>query len=292
MSQKSIHLKNITDFRTAYRLLKRHGLLETTPIILSEGDSWFSTPVSMNLLDQLVFPTPEDERAGRTLFGKGGLFCRKEKSGDKALNMFSAKKVKRLTSWINSDLFKFDLVLISSGGNDFVGKFLKKEFEDQQEMTVEQAVNHVIQTEQYQKVYDAYKRLLIKVESNIPVIAHTYDYPQLMGQEGELTVANIGLIAYFKKKVGDWISKNIKHSVREEVDQKEFAKQLIDNFVSRVLEPLAYEHDNFSFIDLRNTLQDKQLWHDEMHPNADGFHKLAQKFKQPILEKLPPQKRH
>jgi len=294
MSRKSsMHLSLRGQFRDTYRLLKRHDLLKSTPIILCEGDSWFSTPLSMNLLDQLVFPTPEDEAAGKVMFGEGGLFFRAEKSGDTALNMFAEKKVKSLAKWYKA--FDFDLVLLSSGGNDFVADFLKDLFEPESLMTVDEAIDLVIQFGRFGDVLEAYRVFVsrfIQVKPDIPIIAHTYDYPVLLGKPGKLTLANIGLIAIFKKKVGDWISKNIHHSLPDDDDKVMFAKLLIDNFVIRVLEPLSVEFShNFSYVDLRGTL-DEVFWFDEMHPTGEGFYKLAQKFKVPILAKLPDEKKN
>ena len=70
------------EFRRLYReLTRKPKLFASTPIIFCKGDSWFSTPLSMNLLDWLVFPTPKDEEKGVPLFGAGGLFFRTEDSG-------------------------------------------------------------------------------------------------------------------------------------------------------------------------------------------------------------------
>jgi hypothetical protein len=287
-----MHLSLKGKFRDVYRLLKRHHLLDTTPVILCEGDSWFSTPLSMNLIDQLVFATPEEEAAGKVFFGKGGLFFRAEKSGDRALNMFTEKNVNKLSKWYKA--FDFDLVLLSAGGNDFVDEFLKKLFKNKPVITVQQAVQLVIDSGQYDKVLAAYRVFINKFISekpHIPIIAHTYDYPVLLGKPANLTLSNIGLIALFKKKVGDWISNHVEDSLPNLNDQVEFAKQLIDNFESRILSPLAIEfNNNFSYVDLRNTLTE-DLWFDEMHPSGLGFHKLAQKLKKPISDTLPVNKK-
>jgi len=291
----SVQLTKITDFRKAYRLIKKHKLLKTTPIILSEGDSWFSTPLSMNLIDQLVFPLPDDITNQKVIFGKGGLFYRAEKSGDTAMNMFTPKRSKRLAKWIGSQQYKFDLVLLSAGGNDLVSTFLKELFENQPKMSVKQGIKLVVDSGQFEKVYQAYAVFIDHVRAlnkDIPIIAHTYDYPQRMGKEGELTIANIGLIAFFKKRVGDWISKNIQHSIADINNQQEFAKQMIDKFEELVLMKLEDKYNNFSYIDLRGTLNDKKYWFDEMHPTGEGFYQLSRKLIQPIKQKLPANKRH
>ncbi|MCF6319462.1 MAG: hypothetical protein L3J83_09340 [Proteobacteria bacterium] len=286
-TNNSMHLSRRGEFRRVYRLLKRHKLLDSTPIIFCEGDSWFSTPLSLNILDQLVQATPQEQAANKTFFGSGGLFFRAEKSGDTAINMFSEKKVNNLSKWFKS--FDFDLVLLSAGGNDFVADFLKDLFLDKQLMSVADAMALVVSSGRYEQVLQAYRVFVTKLvakKPDIPIIAHSYDYPLLLGKPGKLTLTNIGLIALFKKRIGDWIGSNIEPSLPDLKDKKLFAKNLIDNFVSRVLEPLSLEFpNNFSFVDLRGTLSE-EFWYDEMHPTGEGFFQLAQKFKQPILDKL------
>jgi hypothetical protein len=184
-SKNSIHLSLRGQFRDTYRLLKKHDLLKTTPVIFCEGDSWFSTPLSMNILDQLVYASPEDEAAGKVMFGEGGLFFRAEKSGDTALNMFAEKKVKSLAKWYKA--FDFDVVLLSSGGNDFVAEFLEALFENKPIMSVDEAIDWVVQSGRFDHVLDAYRVFIshfIAAKPNIPIIAHTYDYPVLLGKQG------------------------------------------------------------------------------------------------------------
>ncbi|VAW39088.1 hypothetical protein MNBD_GAMMA01-909 [hydrothermal vent metagenome] len=291
-TSSSIHTFRRGEFRKVYRLLKRHGLLQTTPVIMCEGDSWFSTPLAMNLLDQIVIPTPKEEAAGKVWIGDGGLFFRAEKSGDTAINMFSQKYVDSLGKWYKA--FDFDMVLLSAGGNDFVAEFLADLFKNRGEMTVKEASEVVVDSGRFEQVFDAYKVFISRfteLKPNIPIIAHTYDYPQLLGKPAKLTINNIGLIALFKKEIGDWIGGNIHKSLPNNTDKRKFAKGLIDSFVKLVLKPLAKEfNDNFSYVDLRGTLS-AEFWFDEMHPTGEGFRQLAQIYKQAILEKLPDAKK-
>ena len=67
-------LSTIGKFRAAYIWLRKHRMLKNTPIIFCEGDSWFSTPLAKNLLDQVVFPRESDFREGKVVFGQGGFF--------------------------------------------------------------------------------------------------------------------------------------------------------------------------------------------------------------------------
>jgi len=290
--KSSIQTDRRGEFRNIYRLLKKHQLLQKTPVILTEGDSWFSTPLAVNLLDHLVHASVLEEKQGTVWLGEGGLFFRAEKSGDTALHMFADKNVEKLGQWFKT--FDFDLVLLSAGGNDFVGDFLKQLFMEKPVMSVDAAVQLVIDSGCYAEVLEAYSKFISKfvsIKPDIPMIAHSYEYPIRLGHASELTLSNIGLIALFKKEIGDWISKNVKQSLPQKFDQLTFARMLIDNFVELVLEPLNHEFpDNFTYVDLRGTLTSKDYWSDEMHPTSAGFRLLAEKFKTNILTQLPENK--
>ena len=283
-------------FRETYRAIRRRpALATTTPIVFCEGDSWFSTPLSMNTLDWIVYPTPEDEAAGVPLFGSGGLFFRAEHSGDLATEIFTSKKVKDLTAWYKA--FDFDLAIVSAGGNDFVGDFLKKAFAGAGLMTPTQALARVEDTGRFEEVRAAYARLLgafQKVKPAVPILAHTYDYPIRLGQPAQLTAANLGALALFKRRIGPWIEPHVARSLPTLAQQREFVRLLIDGFVTQVLEPLRADPvlgTVFDFVDLRGTLPDTGDWFDEMHPTGTGFHVLADKWRDAIAARLPAAKR-
>ena len=279
------------EFRELYRRLKRKpDAFAATPIVFCEGDSWFSTPLSMNLLDWLVWPAPADEARGVPLFGAGGLFFRTEDSGDLALDMFSARGIRDLADWY--DGFEFDLVLLSAGGNDFVDAFLGETFRGAGRMRVAEAYEQVVQTGRYEQVRDAYRALVERfqrIRPGTPILAHSYDYPQRMGEPARLTLGNIGAAALLKQGVGPWIGNRIAHVLPDAADQRRFARQLIDGFVERVLVPLRDARDTgrvFDFVDLRGTLAQPSQWFDEMHPTGAGFAALADRFRRGMRAKL------
>ena len=283
-------------FRETYRAIRRRpALAQTTPIIFCEGDSWFSTPLSMNTLDWIVYPTPEDEAAGVPLFGSGGLFFRAEHSGDLATEIFKPKKVKDLLAWFRA--FEFDVVLLSAGGNDFVGDFLKKAFANAGSMTPAQAFTRVEDTGRFGDVLAAYTRLITafhQAKPSVPILGHSYDYPIRLGQPAQLTAANLGAIALFKRSIGPWIEPHVARALPTLDAQREFAHRLIDGFVAKVLEPLRDDPalgGAFDFVDLRGTLPQTASWFDEMHPTGTGFHELADKWRNAIAARLPAAKR-
>lgn len=279
------------EFRELYRrLARRPEAFEATPIVFCEGDSWFSTPLAMNLLDWLVWPAPADEARGVPLFGAGGLFFRTEQNGDGALDMFSAAGIRDLAGWY--DGFQFDLVLLSAGGNDFVDGFLERLFRGAGRMDAQAAYLRVVDSGRYQQVLEAYRALVLRfrrIHPGTPILAHSYDYPLRMGGPARLTLGNIGAAALLRQGVGPWIGNRVAHVLPAVAQQREFARHLIDGFVERVLEPLRDAADTgevFDFVDLRGTLRQPSLWFDEMHPTGAGFARLARRFRRGLRERL------
>lgn len=281
------------EFRRIYSALKRKPELRArTPVVFCEGDSWFSTPLAMNLLDWLVFPTPAEERRGVPIAGQGGLFFRAEHSGDLALDIFKPKRFNALVRWYKG--FDFDIALLSAGGNDFVGAFLQKTFARRGRMTPAQAFDVVrTQTTRFDDVRTAYASALAKMLAARPdtlILGHTYAYPLRMGVPADLTLANIGAVALLADAAGPWIGPHMAHVLPSLGEQRAFAKQLIDGFVDHVLDPLANDArfaGRFRYVDLRNELPRVEDWFDEMHPTGAGFHALSKPFAQAMKDSLP-----
>lgn len=304
LTSQSVYTTIAGEFRQIYRALHRKPELKArTPICLCEGDSWFSTPLVMNLLDWLVFATPEDEERGVPVFGAGGLFFRAEHSGDTAIeksrqtrkSMFTPSNAKKLLGWYKK--VDFDIFLLSAGGNDFVSDYLETLFaEDKGVLTPERAFKRVVDSRKFTDVRDAYIQFVaqfVAVRPRTPILTHTYDYPRLLGVGANLTLANIGAAAMFAKGPGPWVEPKIKVVLPMEADQRTFASMLIDGFVERVLIPVQKARTSrnlFDFVDFRSTLKSDSQWGDEMHPTSEGFRILAGKLRAEIIAKLPPGK--
>lgn len=279
---QSIQTTRRGEFRRIYRDLIRHPELRSrTPVVFCEGDSWFSTPLAMNILDWLVFPTKEAERQGVPIVGKGGLFFRAENSGDMAVDIFAPKRLKDIMRWYRG--FDFDIALLSAGGNDFVGNFLKKTFLGQhKEMRPDDAYQLVVH--RFEDVHKAYERALLEMVDVRPatkILAHSYCYPLKLGVPAKLTLANLGAAAIVKTRTGPWIEPHIRICLPNVVDQREFARLLINGFVQNVLDPLRADprlSNNFDYLDLRDLAREEEDWFDEMHPTGAGFNRLAARF--------------
>jgi len=268
-------------FYTYYRALRRARRLDTTPVLISEGDSWFSMPLYYNLIDWLEISARE------------AAFLRMESSGDLATRMFRGKSLKNIERRLKE--IPFDALLVSGGGNDFVAEFLKPIFRDEARLTVDQALARIRQTGRFDEVLNAYRRMIdtaLAVRPNLNILGHGYDYPLLMSAPARLRVEQIGLIALLKREVGDWIGRHLQHALPDLGDQRAFARGLIDDFHDRVLQPLAGRYPGrFHFVDFRGMLSAEQDWNDEMHPTAEGFQELAGRYRETLRDLLPEAKR-
>ncbi len=307
-ASQSVALPLRGQFRSLYRKLRAGGALARTPVVFCEGDSWFSTPLAMNLLDWIVSPAPEDEERGVPLLGHGGLFFRAERSGDHAArnpdapsrSMFVRENIDELMGWYRQ--FEFDLILVSAGGNDFVDRFLERLFAGQRALSAQAAFQRVLDSGRYEAVREAYALFLqaaIAARPGVPVLAHSYDYPRLIGRAGALTPGNAGVAALLKKRVGPWIGPYIQavagaDAAATAAAQQDFVRRLIDGFEQRVLRPLKADprfSAVFDYVDLRGTLPRPEQWFDEMHPTEAGFHALAGPFRAAMIARLPAAKR-
>lgn len=291
-------------FRAMYMGLKAQRRLQRTPVIFCEGDSWFSTPLAMNLLDWVVSPAPEDEARGVPQFGQGGLFFRVERSGDQASpqtenpsrSMFTPANVDDLLGWFTK--YDFDAVLLSAGGNDFVDTWLKRALAGHRHLTAQEAFAVIADSGRYKAVRQAFEFFVgafHEQRPKVPILAHTYDYPRRIGTAAALGLANLGVAAVLKKSIGPWIGPALEQVVDGGANAwRAFTRLMIDGFVERVLEPVKQNPSfggRFDYVDLRGQLTDDAQWFDEMHPTEAGFHQLAGVFRARLIERLPSSKR-
>lgn len=264
-----------------YRQLKRANRLIDTPIILTEGDSWFSTPLYYNLIDWIEIGAPE------------ALFLRLEDSGDLALDIYAGASRAKLVERVRA--FEFDIVLLSGGGNDFVDEFLADLFRGAAPMSLTAALGRVDATGRFDAVLRVYQETiaeLIALRPGLRILGHGYDRPRLIGQAAHPSVEQLGLIALFKRSIGDWIGRHLRHVLPAPADQLKFAHALIDRFTERVLMSLKAQFpQNYDFVDLRGQLLHDADWNDEMHPSSFAFRRLAERVRPRLRAMLPARKR-
>ena len=112
---------------------------------------------------------------------------------------------------------------------------------------------------------------------------HTYDYPTARNAPAHFIFATIG----------PWIYTALTRSEVPEADRVLLTDYLFDQLAEGILELTRQPHvlENFFVIDTRNTIVraepgavgDSGDWLNEIHPDEDGYKKLAQKIEKKLV---------
>lgn len=267
------------------------NFLETHPAILYWGDSWFSTPLYLNLARQSC----------RQINGMGMLVG---EPGAEAAELFEPGNVKRMVARLKSS--PFDLLCLSAGGNDCLDDRLAEVFAKWQnknlaKISAADAFLLLNRSGAFEKVHQAYVGLLdalapvLAERPDFKVIGHPYVPIHRIGVAADLTVANIGLIAWVKGEAGPWMWNRMKWVLENEAEGKKFADLiLIDGFEIGVMRELEKKFRGlFSTADFSSLTGTDQIsfWNDEIHPTEQGFLNISKLLNDHIRNKLPASKR-
>jgi hypothetical protein len=266
--------------------------LEQRAAVLYWGDSWFSTPLYPNLARQ----SAERIDGLRVIIGKPGAT---------AAQLISPKQVDAMIGRINGN--PIDLLALSVGGNDALSERLAKVFAPWMKaarapIAPADAFQRLLDSgmferlrEQYDHLLDALRRKVQKKRPNFRVVGHGYAPLRRIGDAGDLTISNIGLIAILKDDVGPWLYGPMKRVLASPAEGKVFADLLlVDGFRDRVLVPMQHAYPGlFSCADFSTVagLADPAVWYDEIHPTEHGFAFCRALLNDAIRAALPAAKR-
>ena len=289
-----------TQWETWRSLMGPHGsrqrqqveaLLATRPCLLYWGDSWFSTPLYLNL-------------ARQSLLRITGMAMLIGKPGATAAELFTAAKARNYTARLKSS--PFDAVCLSAGGNDQLSERLAKIFaawmppRAQPKIGARDAFDILLESRSLDGVRNRYATVLDAfgavqgIRPHFRVLGHTYAPIQRIGAPADLTVANIGLVAWLKGDVGPWLWRVMQHVLADPAEARLFARLLmVEGFRDRVLAPLASQFGGlFSYTDFTDVPEATAaaFWHDEIHPTEAGFAVLAEGMNRDLRQLMPPGK--
>lgn len=147
------------------------------PVIISEGDSWFSFPIHANTVDFL------DEMAKRKIS-----LLRLEASGDEALRIIGGKQKMQLAKYLKR--YPVNALLFSGGGNDIVGADLLPLLDQRQSgMTWRDCINDTTTTARFDRLRSAYLDLVHLRDENradCRIYVHGYDWATPSGKGAKL----------------------------------------------------------------------------------------------------------
>lgn len=237
------------------------------PVIISEGDSWFSFPEHDNTIDHL------DQFADRKIS-----LLRLEASGDKALRIVGGRQKIRLANYLRR--FNVQALLFSGGGNDIVGADLLPLLNQRQDgMTWQQCINEETTAARFDRLRSAYLDIVHLRNENQPgcvLYVHSYD----------LAIPSGKAVHAWGFKIGPWMKENLElKGITDAADQKQIIHELLHRFDS-MLRQLVKDHQDVVHIETLGTLGANE-WNDELHPTADGFHKIAEKFRKELKKQFP-----
>ena len=243
------------------------------PVILSEGDSWFSYPINRNLMDHI-----EMMREFATL--------RLEHSGDEVLDILkpSGEQFKKLAKYLKR--YPFDALLFSGGGNDIVDENLPALLNQKTPgMTWRDCINEAALTARFNEIVAAYERLLAMRDSarkDCLIVTHCYDYPVPNGIKAR--------VAFGLASRGPWIKPHmVKKNIDPIVDGVPILRFFMDQFYERLQAIAAMPNSKFHVVDSRRTLipNEPVHWADEMHPSGTGFELLSKRWRVELAKLFP-----
>lgn len=237
-------------------------------VMLTEGDSWFSYPLTNNLADYVELMNTELS------------ILRLEHNGDEAREIFAAgsEQLKTLKTYLKK--YPVDALLVSAGGNDIVAAELKKLLSTKTSGAAWQsAVKVGALTTLLDDIVAGYSRLLDARDALRPecvVFAHSYCYFEPTGRKA---TGPFGLL-----KAGPWMRPVLNaKGIDPDTEGRDLTRYLIDELHAR-LRTLAAVRPRFKLIDMRAALPiDDVHWADEIHPSGTGFRKLAEECWRPAL---------
>ena len=262
------------------------------PRLLAEGDSWFSlgSVPGCNLLDQLEFSThgavvslayPGDTvQQMRAALGD---------SGSRRIDVWASE----FASFIaDRSAYPFTALLLSGGGNDLIDAIphlLKKDFFATVDPSQPAAAIDADALALFDRfIIDSFSGLINVVRSapnanrDVPVFCHTYDYP----------TPNDAPATVFGQRVGrSWLWPALRAAQVPQALWQPLSDHLLEHLAATLQGldlPGLHVVNTLDTIERAapDTTGESGEWENEIHPNAAGYRKLADKLAQAMRTEL------
>lgn len=224
--------------------------------IVAEGDSWFQYPLMLkDTIDHLI----DLDQFEYAVYGLS-------EAGDLLANIVSEDEITRAVEEENPDIF-----LISGGGNDMVGngRMATMVHKYSTSRLPENYPNNRFNVflDELEQLYRTLFSRLITARPHIKIICHGYDN------------------AIPSK--GKWLGKPLeKQNIKNENLQRQIVEVMIGHFNERLQSIVNDFAGSVFHVDCRDLIGEKPNWYDELHPEDEGYFKVAKKFDETIKRAL------
>ena len=242
--------------------------------LIAEGDSWFRYILGTTIVDKLAYQLEMP-------------ILNLADAGDTMTEMIDeVGRLKRSLRTMAEKGLAFDALVFSGGGNDIVHAmdyFLKNNvYLSTSEPNISEIVDQKILENKLDEIVKNYVKLNSAIEESSPdthVFMHQYDYLQE------------GLLGEGASIAGPWVGHSFDKKYGKGGWDKKGGKAVIDYVVNQLAERLdqfASSHMRFTLVRSLGSL-DWKHWEggDEIHPNEEGFRKIARLFRNAIEECFP-----
>ena len=228
-----------------------------SPIIVSEGDSWFQHPIETDIIDALSCLT-----CGYKIRSLGA-------AGDQLSEMLQHLEFPEAIKKEDPEAFLF-----SGGGNDIVDEGLSRILRDSKNITTaSECIKEKELREEIDQLAEFYRSIYSKAQEakdGIPMIVHGYAHPR--PGKRYLGVLQWGLTDMLKEK-------NVRRTLWRRV-----ASLVLDGF-NRMLERLEEELPHLHYVDLRPLIS-RSDFIDELHLKSRAAGRAAEEFDEVIQEAI------
>ncbi len=254
--------------------------------LLAEGDSWFS-----------LGSLPPHNLLMALQFDKSAVVLDLAYPGDRVSEMFRRMwdYGAEFAGWMTMrSTWRWDAILLSGGGNDLIAALPHLLRADIDAATVDPAhPENLVDTDALalldRYLIESYRGFVAcrdrpdSPNANVPMIAHTYDYP---------TPNDAPARAFGVPIAGPWIYPQFNGRLPQAAWQP-----LIDHLLDHVAETLLAlpaQLPDFHVVDTRGTLiraaagaqGGSNDWENEIHPNAGGYRKLAARIADEVVQRV------
>ncbi|MGV6859857.1 MAG: hypothetical protein ACWA5X_12915, partial [bacterium] len=214
--------------------------------------------------------------------------------GDTLIHMAKLSKNPDLKQALGRQSLDWDAILLSGGGNDLVEGAADVLLSPTQRGSarpahVESYCDSTALTELIDSIKQGYRSIAALRDkpgsrsNGTPIVTHTYSY--VTPRPSPTRVFGIGL-------TGPWLYTAFTEKEIPGADWLKLAEYLIDT-LAEGLQSLSNEIDDFHVVDTRRVLTraglgtsgDDADWLNEIHPNSEGYAKLAKAI-EPVLQRL------